>query len=115
MIKTKRVYDAPDPKDGYRVFVERLWPRGVTREAAAMDDWLKDIAPSPALRRDFKSQSLTWQQFAARYRAELGAPEAAAALADLRLRARSGTVTLLYAKKDPVENSAAILREVLES
>lgn len=114
MIKTKRVYETPDPKDGYRVFVERLWPRGLTREAAAIDEWLKDIAPSPVLRRDYKTESLAWQQFTERYRAELAAPEAAAVLADLRRRSRSGTVTLLYAKKDPVENSAAILRDVLE-
>jgi uncharacterized protein YeaO (DUF488 family) len=113
MITTKRIYEMPQPTDGWRVLVERLWPRGMTREAARLDDWAKDLSPSPDLRRDFKSDALDWPAFVARYRAELGAPERAAALDDLRQRARKGNVTLLYAKSDPIENSAVILREVL--
>ncbi len=113
MITTKRIYEMPQPTDGWRVLVERLWPRGMTREAARLDDWAKDLSPSPELRRDFKSGTVDWPAFVARYRTELTAPELAPALEALRQRGRKGNVTLLYAKSDPVENSAVILCGVL--
>jgi uncharacterized protein YeaO (DUF488 family) len=115
MIRTKRVYEAPSPGDGYRVLVDRLWPRGLTREAAAIDAWLKDVAPSNELRRWFGRDEAKWEEFSQRYRVELAAPELAPALADLRAKARSGTVTLLYAKRNESENNAAVLRDVLMS
>jgi uncharacterized protein YeaO (DUF488 family) len=115
MIRTKRVYEAPSPEDGYRVLVDRLWPRGLTREAAAIDAWLKDVAPSNELRRWFGGDEAKWQEFSRRYRAELAAPQPAPALADLRAKARSGTVTLLYAKRNENENNAVVLRDVLTS
>lgn len=113
MIVIKRVYEKPEPDDGYRVLVDRLWPRGLTRAAAALDDWLKDIAPSPDLRRAFHRGRIDWPEFAERYRSELRSPAAAGLLADLRARAAKGRVTLLYGKHDPIENHAAILREVI--
>ena len=109
MIRIKRVYEAPSADDGYRVLVDRLWPRGLRREDAALDAWLKEVAPSHALRRWFAGEAATYEEFARRYREELSAPEAAAGLADLRRRSRSGTVTLLYAKSNTTENNAAVL------
>ena len=115
MIKTKRVYELPTADDGYRALVDRLWPRGVSREAAAIDEWLKEVAPSNELRRWFGKDEAKWPEFAERYRAELAAPEVAAVLADLRARANKGQVTLLYAKRNEAENNAVVLRDVLLS
>lgn len=114
MLRLKRIYDPASPDDGYRVLVDRLWPRGVRRETSGIDAWAKELAPSDALRRWFGTDEATYVEFARRYRAELAAPELAAALSELRAKARAGTVTLLYAKRDTVENNAAVLRDVLE-
>jgi uncharacterized protein YeaO (DUF488 family) len=113
MIKLKRVYAPAASDDGYRVLVDRLWPRGLKRERARIDAWLKELAPSTELRRWFATDAATWPEFTRRYRRELAAPEAAAALADLRARGRSGTVTLLYAKREEKNNNAVALRDVL--
>jgi uncharacterized protein YeaO (DUF488 family) len=115
MFKIKRVYEPPAPDDGYRVLVDRLWPRGLTRKDAAIDAWLKELAPSTELRRWFGGEDASWREFARRYRKELAAPELAASLADLRARARRGAVTLLYAKRDVQENNAVVLRDHLEA
>jgi uncharacterized protein YeaO (DUF488 family) len=114
MIRIKRVYETPAPDDGYRVLVDRLWPRGLKREDAHIDDWLKELAPSNDLRRWFGGEDARWPEFARRYREELASPEKAEGLADLRKRARGGTVTLLYAKRDTQENNATVLRDYLE-
>lgn len=113
MIAIKRVYEPPAAGDGYRVLVDRLWPRGVSREAATIDLWLKDIAPSNALRLWFGKDPARWAEFAERYVAELEAPEAAPHLRLLRARAKVGLVTLLYAKRDETENNARVLRNFL--
>lgn len=113
MIAIKRIYDPPSPDDGYRVLVDRLWPRGVTRSAASVAHWAKDLAPSPELRKWFSGDTGTWLEFQCRYRIELAAPAKAVALAELVDRANIGTVTLLFAKRDPVENSATVLRDVI--
>ena len=113
MFATKRIYDPPSADDGYRVLVERLWPRGMTKEKAKLDDWAKPLAPSDALRRWYAQDETKWAEFGRRYRKELDQATAADGLADIRRRGRSGRVTLLYAKADPVRNSAAILRDVL--
>src|SRR5258706_4480213 len=112
-VPIKRVYGPASPDDGYRVLVDRLWPRGLKREDAAIDAWLKDVAPSNELRRWFGSDKAKWPEFARRYRKELAAPEAAAALADVRAHVRTGIITLLYAKRDTQENNAVVLREYL--
>jgi uncharacterized protein YeaO (DUF488 family) len=113
-VHLKRAYEPPDPSDGYRVLVDRLWPRGERKEALALDEWLKDLAPSDELRRWFGHDPARWDEFRTRYRAELKAPENRAALADLAARARAGRLTLVYGAKDEEHNNAVVLREILE-
>lgn len=110
-VAVKRIYETPQPEDGMRVLVDRLWPRGVTRQRAALDEWLRDLAPSTALRRWFQRDPQRWLEFARRYRAELRAH--APQLQALRQRARQQRITLLYAARDARMNHAAVLREVL--
>jgi uncharacterized protein YeaO (DUF488 family) len=110
-IQTKRIHEPPDPADGYRALVDRLWPRGISRPRAALDNWLIDLAPSTELRKWFHQDPRRWTQFVRRYRAELRAQ--APMLEALRQRARQQRVTLLYAARDPRRNHALVLREVL--
>lgn len=110
-IQIKRVYDPPHAADGFRVLADRLWPRGVSRERAALDAWLVELAPSTALRQWFHRDPGRWAEFARRYRAELRSHTAA--LQGLRKRAAQGRVTLLYAARDARINHAVILRAVL--
>ena len=114
MIVCKRIYDPPGPHDGHRVLVDRLWPRGVKRESAAIDEWLKDIAPSNELRRWFGSDVAKWPEFERRYREELSSPDLQPQLERLRKMAKSKKVTLLFAKRDEEHNNATALKEVLE-
>jgi uncharacterized protein YeaO (DUF488 family) len=111
MLQIKRAYDRPDRKDGRRILVERLWPRGMKKEALVADAWLKDVAPSPALRKWFGHRVERWDQFRRRYRKELDAhPEAWKPLVSA---ARRGRVTLLYSAHDELHNSAVVLRDYL--
>lgn len=112
-IAVKRVYDPPDAADGRRILVDRLWPRGLSKDAAALDDWAKDVAPSTALRQWLHADPGRWPEFPARYRAELAAPAAAAALRSLRGVAAQGKVTLLYGTRDSTHNHALVLRDAL--
>ena len=110
--KIKRAYETPDPTDGFRVLVDRLWPRGLTKEKLRIDAWVKDVAPSTELRKWIHSDMSRWAEFRRRYFKELAAqPEA---VADLRKRARAGQVTLVFAARDPENNHAAILKDYLE-
>jgi uncharacterized protein YeaO (DUF488 family) len=111
-IQLKRAYEAPDPADGRRILVERLWPRGVTRQAAALDAWVKDVAPSPELRKWYAHEPEKWPEFQRRYRAEL--EQNAAGLGTLREAMGSGPVTFVYAASDPERNSARLLRDYLQ-
>ena len=111
MFKLKRAYDPAEKSDGFRVLVERLWPRGVTKQKAALDLWLKDVAPSPRLRTWFGHDPKKWDEFRKRYRKEL--KEHGDALDDLRRKARRRTVTLVYGSKDQHHNAAVALKEVL--
>ncbi len=112
MIKTKRIYDPPSKDDGKRVLVDRLWPRGIKRDDARIDEWLKDIAPSDELRKWFPHEPSKWQEFRKRYKEELqGRPNL---IEKLRIAAKGGRVTLLFAAKDKEHNNAAVLKEVLE-
>jgi uncharacterized protein YeaO (DUF488 family) len=112
-IKLKRVYDQPSPEDGLRVLVDRLWPRGLSRPAAAADLWLKDAAPSVALRRWFGHDPRRWGAFRRKYRAELARqPDILHLLDDLR---RRSPVTLLFGAHDQARNNAVVLREVLDN
>jgi len=112
MIRLKRAYEAPSKSDGVRVLVERLWPRGVTKERAALDLWLKDVAPSPALRTWFGHDPKKWEGFKERYWKEL--EEREEAVKQLRALIRRGTVTLVYAARDEEHNGAVALKAFLE-
>jgi uncharacterized protein YeaO (DUF488 family) len=107
----KRIYETPDPADGFRVLIDRLWPRGISKRRAALDAWLADLAPSTALRTWFHRDFDRWPEFGRRYRAELRAQ--APLLQQLRQRARQQRVTLLYGARDPRVNHAVVLRDVL--
>lgn len=109
----KGVREDPSPDDGRRVLVDRLWPRGVSRERAALDEWAKDATPSTALRRAFHSGDLDWERFVPAYRAELEEPAAREAVEGLRAEALSGRVTLLIAGHDRVRTHARVLREAV--
>jgi uncharacterized protein YeaO (DUF488 family) len=111
-IHIKRVYEPPSRRDGARILVERLWPRGVSKERAALDLWLKEAAPTPALRKWLGHEPSRWVAFKRRYWGELRKrPEA---VAELKNRARKGTVTLVYAARDEEHNGALALKEYLE-
>ena len=112
-INIKRAYAAPSRDDGRRVLVDRMWPRGVTREKLALDEWLKEAAPSDGLRRWFNHDPTRWAEFAARYRDELKAPPASDAVAGLARSAREGPLTLVYAARDEAHNNAVALRDVI--
>lgn len=112
MIKLKRVYEDPSPKDGLRVLVDRLWPRGLTKERAAVDWWLKDVAPSTELRKWFAHDPAKWKQFQSRYRKELR--EKKDALESLRQKGQGHTVTLVYGARDEEHNEALVLKRILE-
>ena len=111
-IRIQRAYAAPAPGDGYRVLVDRLWPRGVSKEALRLDEWLKEAAPSTALRKRFGHDPSQWEAFKASYFAELR--EKPEVLATLAARARRGGVTLVFAAKDEMRNNAVALKEFLE-
>ena len=113
MIKTKRIYEPVEPSDGYRVLVDRLWPRGVARAGAKLDDWLKDIAPSTELRKWFHHEPERWDEFVSRYQAELQLPLQAEHLERLRKISSGRTVTLLYAARNECQNHAVVLRGLL--
>lgn len=112
-VKVKRVYEAPDPGDGMRILVDRLWPRGLTKEAAHVDLWLRDLAPSAEWRKRLHADFSLWPAFQKAYPKELQAPEAQAAVATLREHALAGPVTLLFAAKDEERNNAVALRAIL--
>jgi len=113
MIKLKRVYEPVKRGDGRRVLVERLWPRGLRKDDRRISEWLRDVAPSPELRRWYGHDPAKWAQFRRRYRSELHRPEWRRLLDALADKARRGTVTLVYAARDTERNSAVVLRETL--
>ena len=112
MIQTKRVYEAPGKSDGFRILVDRLWPRGLTKERAHVDLWLKEIAPSDALRKYFH-KSGNWPEFEKLYRAELKDKKDLLAKI-LKLEKQHKKITLLFGRKDEKQNQAVILAEILE-
>ncbi len=112
MVKIKRVYDPVSADDGKRVLIDRLWPRGITKEKAHVDEWMKEIAPSTGLRIWFSHDPAKWQEFRKRYRKEL--EDHAALLEKLRAEAKKGTVTLVFASKDVEHVNAVVLKELLE-
>ena len=115
MIATKRIYAPLERTDGYRILIDRLWPRGVKRADAKIDEWIKAIAPSTELRRWYGHQPERWTEFRKRYRAELKSPEAAECLKRLRALARTRKLTLLTATRKTAGTHADVLKDVLKS
>jgi uncharacterized protein YeaO (DUF488 family) len=114
-VAVKRVYESPSRADGTRVLVDRLWPRGLTKTRAAVDQWLRELAPSDELRKWFHAQPTHWQSFRKNYLKELGRPEAEADLGVLyQLARRKKRLTLLFAAKNKERNNATVLKELLD-
>jgi uncharacterized protein YeaO (DUF488 family) len=114
MIRIKRVYAPPDGSDGVRFLVDRLWPRGVSKAAARIDEWRKDLAPSNVLRKWFEHDPSKWEEFQSRYRNEL---ESAGKMEELRIlgeRARKETLTLVYAARDEARNNAVVIKGLID-
>jgi len=112
-VRIKRVYETAAEDDGLRVLVDRLWPRGLAKDKARVDEWLKDVAPSDALRKRFHGNPELWREFIAAYGRELTREPATAALAYLQALVRKQPVTLLYAARDEIHNNAVTLKEFL--
>lgn len=113
MIQMMRIYEPVTPDDGYRVLVERLWPRGMSKAKARLDAWERDIAPSAELRRWYGHDPAKWDEFQVRYERELQTPRAQALLDELSELSREGTVTLLYAARAGEISNAAVLQRLL--
>jgi uncharacterized protein YeaO (DUF488 family) len=112
-LQVKRAYEPASPRDGSRVLVERLWPRGVRKSELKLDEWSKDVAPSAELRKWFAHDPARFREFSSRYRRELKRAPAKQALADLVRRASEGPLTLVYGARDEEHNGAVVLREVI--
>jgi uncharacterized protein YeaO (DUF488 family) len=110
-IRLKRAYERPSPTDGKRILIDRLWPRGVKKADAAIDEWVKELAPSTALRQWFGHDHARWERFRERYAAEL--LEQSTKLAQLRDLVRKTPITLVFAARDEEHNDAVVLRDVL--
>jgi uncharacterized protein YeaO (DUF488 family) len=114
-VSIKRVYEAPSRSDGMRLLVDRLWPRGLSKERAAVDEWLRDLAPSDELRRWYHARPLQWAAFRKKYLKELSFPEAEDALRKLHQFAhKRKRITLLFASKNEQQNNATVLKELLD-
>jgi uncharacterized protein YeaO (DUF488 family) len=114
MIRIKRVYREPSVRDGIRILVDRVWPRGLTKKRARTDAWRKDLAPSTALRKWFGHDRAKWTKFRKRYRAELMDSDQRSALKELARLSRHRTITLLYSAADEEHNQAVFLKELLD-
>ena len=112
-LKIKRVYDKPAAEDGTRILVDRLWPRGLTKQKAKVDVWLKDIAPSTELRKWFAHDPEKWKEFIKKYKKELHENKEQAAI--LKEYLRQGTVTLVYGARDELHNEALVIKELFSS
>lgn len=113
-VRLQRAYDEPQPDDGHRVLVDRVWPRGRTKAELRLDAWARDLGPSTRLRKWFGHDPARWTEFQHRYREELADPERARALDDLAAIARDGTVTIVYGARDREHNQARVIADELE-
>ncbi len=114
-VALKRAYDKPSVSDGVRVLVDRLWPRGLTKEKAHIDHWLRDLAPSDQLRKWYHARPTQWMLFRKRYLQELGSPAASGALEELYgVAAKAKTTTLIYSSRNDEHNNAVVLRDLLQ-
>jgi uncharacterized protein YeaO (DUF488 family) len=114
MIATKRAYEPAKASDGYRVLIDRLWPRGISKRKARLDAWEKDIAPSADLRKWYGHEPAKWREFQSRYRRELRAPAARVVLDNLVRRAKRGRVTLVYASHDSEISDVAVIEQKIQ-
>ncbi len=112
MIKVKRIYDPPSPDDGKRILIDRLWPRGMKKEEAHIDEWLKEISPSHGLRKWYSHDPAKWPEFKKRYRTEIS--DQTELLKRIKNEGKKGTVTLLFSTKELELNNAVALKEILE-
>ncbi|MEO8824110.1 MAG: DUF488 domain-containing protein [Ginsengibacter sp.] len=112
-LNLKRIYEPPEKEDGFRILVDRLWPRGFTKEKAALDLWLKEIAPSTELRKWFNHDPDKWKDFQKKYQAEL--KENKEAVSTIKDHLKNGTVTLLYGAKDEVHNEALVIKDYVSN
>lgn len=112
MVRIKRVYDAVSPEDGRRILIDRLWPRGLKKDEATIDEWLREIAPSNDLRKWFSHDPSKWREFKRRYASELR--DKAGLVKELRREMKNGTITLLFSARDEEHNNAAALKEFLD-
>ncbi len=113
MIAIKRAYDPPSGEDGTRILVDRLWPRGITKEEARLSSWLKDIGPTAQLRRWFGHDPSRWEEFRKRYERELQTRDKQAVLRDLAEKSRHGVITLVFGAKDRERNNAVVLKDLI--
>ena len=113
MIRIKRAYDPVSEGDGERILVDRLWPRGVTKEAARISSWMKELGPTTELRKWFGHDPSRWEEFQVRYAKELQTPDLRALLGDLAARSRQGVVTLVFGARDREHNHAIVLKNVI--
>lgn len=111
IVRIKRVYEPAKKSDGKRILIDRLWPRGLTKEEASIDTWIKDVAPSTALRKWFGHDPAKWEQFQRKYKQELAQSDALGALRELLA---TGKATLVYAAKDEKHNDAVVLKSLLQ-
>ena len=114
MIRTKRMYSEPNPRDGVRILVDRVWPRGISKERARIVEWRKDVAPSTSLRKWFGHNPAKWPKFRRRYRTELSQPGMMDELKKLAHRSHKRTITLVYSAVDEKHNQAVVLKELLD-
>lgn len=112
-VRLQRAYEEPTPDDGYRVLVDRVWPRGRTREQLRLDAWARDLAPSTELRKWYGHEPARWEEFRTRYRTELAAPDRAMQLDELAERARTGRVTIVFGARDAEHSQAEVIAEEL--
>lgn len=113
MIALKRAYDPPSDEDGERILVDRLWPRGLAKEEARLSSWLKEVAPSPELRKWFGHDPSRWEEFRRRYEMELRSPDKQALLEGLAGKSLRGVVTLVYGARDRERNHAVVLKDLV--
>jgi uncharacterized protein YeaO (DUF488 family) len=113
-MRLQRAYDDPRPDDGYRVLVDRVWPRGRTKDELRLDQWARDLGPSTELRKWFGHDAARWTEFHTRYHAELAAPAKAQALNELAAIARRGRLTIVYGARDREHNQAVVVADEIE-
>jgi uncharacterized protein YeaO (DUF488 family) len=113
MLKIKRAYEAVETSDGKRILIDRLWPRGMSKSAARIDEWIKDLAPSTELRKWFGHDPQKWEGFKKKYLKELSSPQKIKLLEDITRQASNGTVTLIYSAKDTEHNDVRVLEELI--